>query len=812
MHTVTEESVQSLKNSGVFDEQWYLKQYPDVARLGIDPARHFLLLGQKIGRDPSPTYSNADYVNRRTVSDGASRSQDGEGGVVSDNAGATTSSGQPAAGGAREDVRHLAELVRDSRLFDGHWYAEYYGLEVGEDPLMHFVNIGMAAGHDPSMKFSGERYLAKNEDIKNSGMQAFHHYIVAGRAEYRVIYSRRKVDSYTSISEKMPDTFFLRQRTKRHRIAVVVHAFYPEIWPEVVEYISNISEGFDLYVSLVHECSENIEQDIIRQFPFANVLVFPNHGRDVFPFTEFLNAGVLDEYELVCKIHTKRSLHRADGDAWRQSLYNGLLGTKQLVDDICAHMRADPDVTMVVPDGYIYDAQYMGSNAEALVALTERIELEFDINKMLFPAGNMFWISATVVQFLKALRLTVYDYELEEGQLDGTKGHAIERFAGVACTAAAQKMITTSEVSAVPKPEYDGSRHQLIAFYLPQYHPIPENDRWWGKGFTEWRNVEKATPLFEGHNQPRRPADLGYYDLRVDQVRVEQAEMAKKFGIDAFCYYHYWFYGRQLLELPLNRLIASKNPDFPFCICWANENWTRSWDGMNKDVLMPQRYDPEVLKRYPFDVQKYLADPRYLRFNDKPVFLIYKIMDLPNPKQVIEGWRETWRRLGIGDVHIAAVRSFPDQETTKVEDLGVDAFVDFPPHSISPFMKPAEVSTDGEFDGSIYRYQAVLEGDLMRYEQEDSTFVHRGVMGAWDNTARRGRKAHMTYGASPVTFRSWLRRSLIQDAAKHPGQDRLTFINAWNEWAEGTYLEPDQRYGIGFLEAVRSVRPLDRGQ
>jgi lipopolysaccharide biosynthesis protein len=229
---------------------------------------------------------------------------------------------------------------------------------------------------------------------------------------------------------------------------------------------------------------------------------------------------------------------------------------------------------------------------------------------------------------------------------------------------------------------------------------------------------------------------------------------------------------------------------------------------MNKDVLMPQGYDLDILKTYAFDVVKYLSDPRYLRFDGKPVFVIYKIMDLPDPLRIIADWRNTWRKMGLGEVHIAAVRSFPNPTSVSIHDLGVDAFVDFPPHSISPFMKPAILPTAPDFEGSIYRYQDVVEGDISRYEQEDSTSVHRGVMGAWDNTARRGNKAHLTYGASPVTFRSWLRRSLVQDAAKHPGEERMTFINAWNEWAEGTYLEPDQRYGIGFLEAVRSVRKM----
>lgn len=792
----TKNEIFNVKHSGHLDEKWYLEQYPDVKELGMDPAEHFLWLGLAIGRDPSPVMTNEQYKNLSLVN---AASQDSKT-IPDNNMTYITISDID-----RAEHGELADLVRETRLFDDNWYAQKYQLSTDEVPLDHFVSIGLQQGYDPSESFSSEKYLLRYGDVANAGMTAFHHYLVCGRSEFRAIFAHQSFSDYDGIEEALPDTFTIRQRQRLHNIAVVVHVFYPEIWDEVTEYVDNVMEGFDIYVSLIKGKSDHIERDIKARYPHAHVLTFPNHGRDVFPFTEFLKTGVLDGYQLVCKIHTKRSLHRVDGDAWRRQLYEGLLGSAQLVSNICTHMRRDPDVGMVVPDGYIYTAEYMGSNADALRALMKRVGLDCDINEMIFPAGNMFWASATVIQFLKALHLTARDYELELGQLDGTMGHAIERYAGIACSEAAQKMITTCEVTPTPPVTYDGRNHKIIAFYLPQYHPIPENDKWWGKGFTEWRNVEKALPAFDGHQQPRRPADLGFYDLRVDEVRHEQANLAKEFGIDAFCYYHYWFDGKKLLDLPLNKMIES-DVDFPFCICWANENWTRSWDGLNRDVLLPQTYDDSLLQQYPHDVYKYLSDTRYLKFNGKPIFLIYKIMDLPHPKITISKWRRIWRELGLGEIHIAAVRTFPNQNSVSPLDLGVDAFVDFPPHSIAPYVTSASVNTVEGFEGLIYNYKDAVEGDLGRYRHEDSKHVHRGVMGAWDNTARRGLRAHMTYGASPITYRSWLRRSLIQDATKHPNSERLTFVNAWNEWAEGTYLEPDQHYGIGFLEATRSAR------
>jgi Lipopolysaccharide biosynthesis protein len=800
MSQLSSSKIFELKNSGYFDESWYLEQYPDVEELGMDAAEHFLWIGCIIGRDPSPLMTNAEY---KSLSSTKAVNEILQTPIKND----VSYIDNSAIYG--DKYRDLSALVQETRLFDANWYAQKYQLKTNEDPLGHFVSIGIHQGFDPSESFSSEKYLSRYGDVANAGMNAFHHYLVCGRLECRAIFASHTLGDYDEIEEVLPDTFFLRQRERLSEIAIVAHVFYPEIWDEITEYLLNVEEKFDLYVSLVRGKSEHIEQDIRSHFPNVHILTFPNHGRDVFPFTEFLKAGVLDGYELVCKIHTKRSLHRVDGDAWRRQLYDGLLGSTQLVSNICTHMRRDPDVGMVVPDGYIYNAEFMGSNADAMLSLLNRVDLNCNIEDMIFPAGNMFWASANIIQSLKALHLSVRDYELEMGQLDGTMGHAIERYAGIVCSEAAQKMITTSQVTPTPTNVYDGGKHKLIAFYLPQYHPIPENDRWWGKGFTEWRNVEKALPSFEGHSQPRRPMDLGFYDLRVDDVRYEQAELAKKFGVDAFCYYHYWFDGKTLLDLPLNMMIES-DIDFPFCICWANENWTRSWDGLNKDVLLPQTYDDAVMSQYPHDVYKYLSDMRYMRYEGKPIFLIYKIMDLPRPKKTISNWRKAWKDLGVGEVHIAAVRSFPNQNTVLPADLGVDAFVDFPPHSIAPYVTQASVKTVDGFEGYIYNYKDAVEGDLARYEHEDSAHVHRGVMGAWDNTARRGKRAHLTYGASPITYRSWLRRSLVQDAKKHPDHERLTFINAWNEWAEGTYLEPDQRYGIGFLEATRSVRALSR--
>src|SRR5215471_1865027 len=218
---------------------------------------------------------------------------------------------------------------------------------------------------------------------------------------------------------------------------------------------------------------------------------------------------------------------------------------------------------------------------------------------------------------------------------------------------------------------------RIIAFYLPQFHPIPENDRWWGQGFTEWTNVAKARPLFRGHHQPHLPADLGFYDLRVPEVRQEQADMARQYGISGFCYYHYWFHGRRLLSRPFDEVLASGRPNFPFCLCWANENWTRSWDGTDREVLLPQRHSPEDDRAHIEYLLQAFQDMRYVRIDGRPLFLVYRTELLPDPARTAEIWRQRAHVAGIGDLYLARVESFVSD--TDPRAIGFDAAIEFAP-------------------------------------------------------------------------------------------------------------------------------------
>jgi len=339
---------------------------------------------------------------------------------------------------------------------------------------------------------------------------------------------------------------------------------------------------------------------------------------------------------------------------------------------------------------------------------------------------------------------------------------------------------------------------KAIAYYLPQFHPIPENDRWWGKGFTEWTNVSRGRPFFPGHHQPQLPADLGFYDLRLPEVRADQATLARAYGIHGFCYYYYWFNGRRLLERPLDDVLRTGQPDFPFCVCWANENWTRRWDGAEHEILMQQVHSPESDRRFIEDVLPILRDPRYIRVRGAPILLVYRAGILPEPHRTTEIWRKVARESGVPELHLCAVQSFGLENPTA---LGFDSAVEFPPHGFAPTrINHAVEGLSSDFRGWVYDYAEAVRLSLQKAPTTYRRF--RGVMTSWDNTARRGADGHIYRDATPAAYEGWLRAVIAETEAAHPPDEQLVFINAWNEWAEGAHLEPDQRYGHAWLEAT----------
>ncbi|PYT86766.1 MAG: glycosyl hydrolase, partial [Acidobacteria bacterium] len=350
---------------------------------------------------------------------------------------------------------------------------------------------------------------------------------------------------------------------------------------------------------------------------------------------------------------------------------------------------------------------------------------------------------------------------------------------------------------------------------LPQFHPIPENDAWWGKGFTEWTNVVKAKPLFRGHYQPHLPAGLGFYDLRLPEVRQAQVDLAREYGLYGFCYYHYWFNGKRLLHRPFDEVLASGNPDFPFCLCWANENWTRIWDGGDSEVLMKQTYSEEDDLAHIRWLAHAFADSRYIRVENKPLFIIYRAHKLPDLLKTTTVWREECRRLGIGEVFLCRIDTASD--TVLPSEAGLDAAVEFQPDwgSLGPVLGSRHRKRFHLDDWRFFLRRKLLGDDTRVYDYSElvETMSRRPlppyprfpcVTPSWDNSPRRRSGATVFLGSTPELFERWLTATLSRAVASD-NRPPILFMNAWNEWGEGNHLEPDQQHGRSYLEAVRGA-------
>ena len=738
-----------IEASGLFDAARYLRENPDVREAGVDPLDHYLGNGWKEGRTPNAA-------------------------------------------------------------FEPGWYHDRY-MDKSDDsmePLAHYLLIGAGQNLQPSKAVDMATYVGFST---NARLNPLAHHLLTN-APALVAASGADPLRLTNLPDlEVPDFFELRGLKPVGRIAVVVHLFYPELWEEMADAIRNIDQLFDLFVTLVANISDKAAASIKEDFPNAYIYTFPqDRGRDIARFIALLQTGALFRYDLICKVHSKRSTYVADGDEWRRQLIDGILGSKEQVNQILAHFDSDPDLGMVVANGNIYGGEACWSGNEAyLDKLLPRIGISTNYSDRSFPGGGIFWCRAFLLRSLLGSGIRLNDFELEPMPVNGALGHAAERMYGLICEDAGMKVCEWRDLEdkvASPTQDEIVAKTHVFAFFLPQFHPVKENNAWWGEGFTEWTNVTRARSMYAGHRQPMLPSDLGFCDLRLAETRIAQAALAKEYGITGFCFYYYWFNGRMMLERPLKEILESGEPRNPFMVCWANEPWSRNWDGANHEVLLSQTYEPGWERLFAADVAPLLRDSRYYRLDGKPMLLIYRVRHIPNLFEAMQTLREAFRAKGVGEIHLCAGLVHFRDEAELLEhpsELGFDSYYEFPPHRIAGrLLSPRPEDLDPDF-GILFDYGTTIETAIDRLKEPASRLQHRGVMVGFDNTSRRGKGATIFHGATPTNFRRWLRQAILRER-QEPGQ-RLIFINAWNEWAEGAVLEPDQVFGRGRLEAVASA-------
>lgn len=355
---------------------------------------------------------------------------------------------------------------------------------------------------------------------------------------------------------------------------------------------------------------------------------------------------------------------------------------------------------------------------------------------------------------------------------------------------------------------------KILAYYLPQFHPIPENDKWWGKGFTEWTNVGKAKPLFHEHYQPKVPADLGYYDLRVPETRIEQAKLAAQYGIHGFCYWHYWFGdGKQLLERPFNEVVASGEPDFPFCLAWANESWKGFDHGLkNRKVLIEQKYGGEKdYTEHFYSLLPAFLDKRYVKRKGQPVFTIYFPQNIPDCKAFVDLWQNLAQKNGLPGIFFVGLSLHTDEHTlASMQQIGMNAITtvrleDFYgklTHRVSLGQKIKNKLTGNVLPPRAFEYK-----DTMKYfynSLDADRNIYPTIISGWDHSPRTGSEGLIMYNYTPELFKEHTSQMLSLLNGRDD-EDSFVFLKSWNEWAEGNYMEPDLKYGHQFLQALKEA-------
>ena len=812
----------------LFDSAFYLQRNGDVAAAGINPLVHYLQSGWQEKRDPHPLFDTAFYLKQYP---------------------------DVAAAKINPLVHFVAWGAHDARApnpwFDSAFYLEADPTlrQTSENPLVHYLRTGASEGRPTGPLFDTGFYAASNPDVVEAGVNPLAHFITTGQHEGRrstaglPLPTAGDTEASSAAYDRVRTRFRETERARVQNLAVAPPALIEvaeqtlaqrardvrlplEASPLVsivIPIVNSIKLTLECLLSIVSfttdvpyevvivdNGSTDRSQELLSSIPH---LVYVRHESNQ-GFGPACNAGAA--------VARGRYLVFLNNDAqaqqgWLSTLLAafqrnervGAVGPKVLFPDgrlQDAGSLINPDCTSSLL-GVFDDPGLPRYNCEREVDYVSGVCLVMETERFRALAGfDEGFAPAYCEDVDLCLRLR------REGlrvlyQPQATIVHHL--------SATSKELGPSFKMTAVVRHQQElSSRHQeqidaldrtrILAFYLPQFHPIAENDVWWGKGFTEWRNVTRARPAFAGHYQPRLPGDLGFYDLRLRETYVDQVTLARRYGIDGFCFYYYWFSGRRLLERPLERLIEDPALDFPFSICWANENWTRRWDGLEHEILMAQGYRDEDDVAVIADLHRYFQHPSYIRVNGRPLLLVYHASRFPDIRRTIDRWRSECQRTGIGDIYLAMVETFELRLSgASPVEWGFDATVEFPPHQggAHPLtVKPA----DTDWKGHVFGYDQTAVHYMTRPLPNHRLF--RTVMPGWDNSARRPKDAVVFADSTPGGYQAWLECMLRQTREQQSGDEQLLFVNAWNEWAEAAYLEPDLAWGHAYLEATRDAR------
>ncbi len=834
-----------------FDEAFYRKNNADVDFSVISPLEHFDKVGWREGRDPSPDFSVKDYL---TI-----HADVAEAGInpLAHYLRFGREEGRAVMGSRLPTLAEVHISAADMELLAAEFDEVFYrrnnpDIDFSEiAPLAHFIGMGWRQGRDPSPHFSTWGYLSHNPDVHKAGINPLLHFVTQGKFEGRISralpplqrvadgisewqgydevrkWSEGDLEGYArdlsalgfsvalsgrDLVKVIGEIDFGAAASDDVRVSIIIPCLNEDL--VTVECLMSIARAlpanFAIEVIVADNASEGAVYAAMARHPGIRYIRFEKN----LGFGPACNAAAAEARgEYLFFLNNDAQIAPGALESLVDALTQpgvGLAGPKILsfdgsLQEAGCRLNRDGSGTLI---GFGRDPRTPRYNYNRRVehvsgaAILVRRDLFMELGGFDAAFAPAYCEDADISLKIREKGLSIV-YEPK-----AVVAHHLSKTTKATAEAGQSKLqlMSRNRRTFVGRwaEELSTTNLRTIAFYLPQYHPVPENNLWWGKGFTEWTNITKARPNYIGHNQPRFPTDLGYYDLRVPDVMEQQAELARRYGITGFCYYYYWFDGKRLLEHPLERMLATGHPDLPFCLCWANENWTRRWDGKEDDVLLGQTYSDEHSVEIAADFTRYFRSNSYIRIDGKPLILIYRIKELPNPCRVMATWRNYCREAGIGEICIAMVESF--DLSARPEDpaqYGCDITVEFPAHGMVRDAAMQVETVNSEWTGSVHDYRELARAFMQRVEPGFTRL--RSVLVGWDNTPRHPDRSLILENATPGAFQAWLEWTYLRTLEQNFGDERIVFINAWNEWCEGSYLEPDRRFGHAYLQAVRNA-------
>ncbi|WP_159013173.1 glycoside hydrolase family 99-like domain-containing protein [Acidisoma sp. S159] len=749
--------------------------------------------------------------------------------------------------------------VVPNEYFDADFYIERYRDVPGNirDAYLHFVVVGDRQARFPSQMFDSDYYLRNNPDVAEAKFPPLMHFIGWGRAEGRRPVGSRRFDvpaaaapqnNFTSCEldpklgrERYREAESTITKRKQARLAAVSeHDVRPVVISDVREALEDLSFVCpqDPKVSILIPCYDNLKLTLECLLSIAiskstcsfEIVVADDCSPD--PEVQRLRsvAGLvyIRQPKTLNFLRNCNAAFRSLRGEYVLLLNNDAQICEGALDALVMALDSNPLVGAVgpkilFPNGRLQEAGCIVNRD----ASTTMIGVSEDPAQPCYSYDrDVDYVSGAALMFRRSLaRGDLFEERLAPAYCEdvdlclhlSSRGYTVRYIASATVVhhlsmsfsdhGKKVSMIRTNQQKLV---ELWGERLarmnevRVIAFYLPQFHPIPENDRWWGAGFTEWTNVTKAQASYQGHYQPHLPSDLGFYDLRLADALRKQAHLLQRYELGGFCMYYYNFGGKALLDTPLRVILDNPDIKFPFCLCWANENWSRRWDGGVRGMLMEQQYDDETIDSVADSVSRIISDPRYIRVDGKALFLIYRPLLIPRLDNVLEKIRTAARAAGGGELQIVLVEGMEFIEASiDPMQLGFDASVEFPPQGIGVAMKDQREVYKSDWSGTRYNYQETVAKAILT--QRASWPSYTSVFPSWDNTARQPLLGTSFDLCSPEVFQFYCEKKIEQCKERFTGSNRLMFVNAWNEWAEGAHLEPDRVFGHSWLEAVRNA-------